>query len=84
MFRRAEEQPQQMFQTPIQAVNAAGEEPAVMATRQAADAFEKVASHNAILLLASVCILGYLWYAHSDVLFGSAIRGMGAGVNVVS
>lgn len=70
-LRRAEEQPQQMFKSPIQAVAAANEEPAVIAAKRAADAFETVASHNGILLLVSIGILAYLLYAHADVLFRS-------------
>ena len=68
-IRRAKEQPQQMFKSPIQAVAAANEEPAVIASKRAADAFERVASHNSILLLISIVILVYLLYYHSDVLF---------------
>ena len=70
-LRRAEEQPQQMFKSPIQTVSAANEEPAVVAAKRAADAFETVASHNGILLLVSIGIITYLMYSHADVLFRS-------------
>jgi len=84
-LRRAEEQPQQMFKSPIQTVAAANEEPAVVAAKRAADAFETVASHNGILLLVSVGILAYLLYAHSDVLFrvgGGGNIGSGGGGSI--
>lgn len=71
-IQRAEEQPQQMFKTSIQAVTAADEEPAVIAARRSASAFETVASHNGILLLVTIGVLGYLLYVHSDVLFGTS------------
>jgi hypothetical protein len=83
-IRRAEEQPQQMFKTPIQAVNAAGEEPAVVAARRAANAFETVASHNGILLLVSVCIMVYLMYSHADVLFGTIGSTLSTGTSGIS
>lgn len=83
-IRRAEEQPQQMFKSPIQAVTAANEEPAVVASKRAADAFERIASHNSILLLISIVILVYLLYTHSDVLFRAAGSSTIAGPNSVT
>jgi hypothetical protein len=85
-IKRAEEQPQQMFKTPIQAINVANEEPVVVSARQAASAFEMVTSHNVILLIVIACILVYLLYTHSNVLFlnninmgGSITKPVGTG-----
>lgn len=68
-IRRAEEQPQQMFATPIQTVAIANEEPAVIAANRTANAFETVVSHNGILLLVSIAVLAYLMYIYANTLF---------------
>ena len=83
-IRRAENQPQQLFKSPIQAVAAANEEPAVVSAKRAADAFETVASHNGVLLLVSIGILAYLLYANADVLFLSGGGGTSAVARSIS
>ena len=69
-IKRSQSQPQQMFKTPLYALNIADEEPSVIASKKVADMFETIASHNFIILLISVCVLVYLIYKHSGVLFG--------------
>lgn len=73
-LNRAKEQPQQMFQTSLQTINAANDEPSVIAAKQAASSFETAASHNFMILVVCVAVVAYLIYRHSDTLFSPLSR----------
>lgn len=68
-FKKAKEQPQLMFQTPLQTLHTADKEPSVIASREVAKSFEKVASYNLFILIASIVALVFVIWYFSEELF---------------